>query len=225
LSTLSSYYNELPGTPQVVVITTRTVSWLNSQNPSSSFLTPTNDHLTQFSGMDKFSSPFFVLVKSWPSVDIYEITGARATIGQVWFDDSFSNGWSTWYLDGAYKYYSSQAASGILNITVQAGSSQNAWTGVTQPLFNTSEAVFLKLRYKIDVPSYALEILLFLTNSTWIIFNLNQSPDWTEQTFALTQQEAASLNKIGIVLWTNDTAVHVVSISYVLFGDYLVSEK
>jgi hypothetical protein len=216
LSVLTSYYNKLPKKPEIVVITTRTISWIYSENMNSSFLIPMNDHLTQFIGFEKFSSPFFVLVKSLPSVNIYKI--ANATIRQVWFDDSFSIGWSNWYLDGAYKYHSSQVSSGILNITVQASSNESAWMGVTQQLSNTSDAVFLKIRYKIDVPSYALEIVLWRFNASSIIFILQQSTKWTEQTFILTKQEAASLNKIGILVYTKDQAVHTVTVDYILFS-------
>jgi hypothetical protein len=218
LSILSNYYGELPEKPEIIVLTTRTTSWLNSQNMNSSFLIPMDNNLTGFSGIEKFSTPFFVLVKSYPSVSIYTIT--NATIGQVYFDDSFSKGWSSWYLDGAYGYHSTQTASGILNITAQGNSNENAWMGVTEQLPNVSEADFLKIRYRIDVPSYAFEIVLWRSNGDWLIYISNQSPNWTELTFDLTKEKVVSPNKIGILIWTQDQAVHTVEVDYILIGNY-----
>lgn len=217
LSILSAYYNELPQKPEFIVITTRTVSWINSQSINSSFLVPMGSQLTEFKGDQKFSTPFFVLLKSWPTVEIFKTV--NATIDRVWFDTSFSIG-SSWYLDGDYGSHNNQINSGITNLNVQANSSENAWMGLTKLLPNVSQATFLKIRFKIDIPSYTLEFVLWQTNQSWIINNLEQTTNWTEVTFPLTKQVATNLNKIGFIIWTQDQDVHNLEIDYVLLGVY-----
>jgi hypothetical protein len=213
---ISDYYAILPKRPDFVVVTTRTADWAAGGRANQTFPAPTNNEFQPFQGIGKFSSSFFALVASWETVKIYRPT--NASIENVWMDDSFSSGWNAWYLDGAYMNYSATATSGTLAITVQAASNSNAWTGPTQQLPNVSDARFLRMKYTIDVPCYTLEVALWRANESQIIHTLEQAPGWNEQFFTLTEQEASSLNKIAVVIWTKDMESHTVELDCILFG-------
>jgi len=208
------YFDRLPTTPDLIVITTRTSDWVRSGEVNSTFCAP-SEKLAPFPGIEKFSLPFFTLVKSWETVKIYKLSEAKAVL--VWIDISFSEDWS-WYLDGAYKDYSSTTDSGILKIEVRAESARNAWTGLTRRLPDCSGATYVKIRYRIDVPAYALEIVLWRLEQPWIIRYLKQSQEWYEETFTLTEEEASGLVKVGLVVWTDDTLTHTFEIDYILIG-------
>jgi hypothetical protein len=72
VSNLSLYYNELPKQADVIVITTRTSAWINSQSMYAVYPAPTGNQLLPFDGIAKFSSNSFKLVASWNTVSIYE---------------------------------------------------------------------------------------------------------------------------------------------------------
>lgn len=209
-------YDQFPKRPDFIMITTRTVAWASQEDKTKTFPAPIGAELTPFPGIDKFSSPFFVLVRSWQTVRIYRLADAK--IVPVWTDDSFSDGWKDWYLDGEYKNYSSAAFDSILNVTVQAKNNEDSWMGLTCELPDVSSIDFAKLRYKIDFPCYELEFVTWRSDHEWTIHTLEQSQQWREQAFTLTEQEASSLTKIGIVMWTKDTIIHTVELDYVFLG-------
>lgn len=213
---ISDYYQSFPKIPDIVVVTTRTADWVKTGIANKILYAPTSNELQSFQGIAKFSSPFFALVMSWETVRIYKPT--NASIENVWIDDSFSTGWNAWYLDGAYMNYSATATSGNLVIAVQAETNSSAWTGPTQQLSNVSGATFLKIEFRIDIPCYTLEVLLWRANGSWIVHGLKQAPEWSEQIFTLTEQEASSLTQISVITWTKDTELHVVELDYILFG-------
>jgi hypothetical protein len=202
----------LPQMPDLIVITTRTSSWINSGNPEAMFLAPTADKLIPFSGIDKFSTPFFILLKSWNTVLIYK--PAQAAVVPVWQDNSFSEGWS-WYLDGAYGNHSSTINS-FLTMTVQAQSSNNAWMGLTKQLSNVSEATYLEIRYRIDVPSRTLEVVLWNSTGGYVAIEyLQQSSNWSNASFQL-PSTISKATKIGIIIWTQDVLQHRCDVGYIM---------
>lgn len=211
----TTYLDRLPQTPSLIVITTRTTAWLSWGNINSTFCGP-YEKLLPFSGETKFSNPFFKSLKSWDTVEIYGWFEAK--ILPVWTDNtfSFSNGWS-WYLVGAHRDYSLVTKNNITIITARANNSQNTWIGLQREAPpNCSDAIYLKIRYRIDVPCYALRILLW--NSSWHhvgIHYLKQSNNWTEEIFTLSEKEASNVARIGIIIWTVDPFIHNLEIDYI----------
>jgi hypothetical protein len=214
---MTSYLNKLPQTPDFIVVTTRTASWASWGGINSTFAAPTEDMPGSFAGSQKFSSPLFQLVEGWETVRIYRITGAQ--LQTVWNGITSSDLLGPWYLDGAYGNHSIDFQTGSLNLTVQSRGPENAWTGPTFSLTNLTNAVSLRADYRIDVPSYALEIALWHAVGSYdTLYLLPQKPGWNEWTIALPSLQN-SLTKIALILWTKDIQIHAVEIDrFVLYG-------
>jgi hypothetical protein len=164
--------------------------------------------------MAKFSTPFFTLLSSWKTVKIYGL--AEVEVLPVWRSDWLSDSWSS-YLDGAFKNFSSNVSADLLNITVQAKDSTNAWMGLTTRVPNCSDSTYLQIRYKIDIPSNVLEVVSYDSKGHYLkIWYLPQSQGWHEETFELTEEEAAKLAELGLIIWTRDTLVHRLEVDYIL---------
>lgn len=71
------YLEKFPNLPELIVISTRTSSWVKSGTINKMIFTPTTEKLRPFRGIDKFSTPLFILSKSWESVKIYRLTEAN----------------------------------------------------------------------------------------------------------------------------------------------------
>jgi hypothetical protein len=213
---ISDYYASFPKRPDFVVVTTRTAYWVTTGIVNKTFCAPTSNKFQPFQGIEKFFSSLFDLVISWETVKIYRPT--NASIENLWIDDFDSSGGNAWYLDGAYMNYSATTSSGTLALTFQAVSNSDAWTGTTRQLPNVSDARFMRVRSAIDVPCYALEVVLWRANESWIVYILEQAPEWSEQFFTLTKQEASSLTQIGVMAWTKDTESHIVKLDCIIFG-------
>jgi len=213
-----SYLNKLPQTPDFVVVTTRTASWSSWGGINSTFPAPTQDMPDSFAGSQKFSSPLFQLVEGWGTVRIYRMTGAQ--LQTVWNAITSPNLLGPWYLDGVYGNHSIDFQSGSLKLTVQSRGPENAWTGPTFPLANLTNAISLRVNYRIDAPSYALEVALWHEVGSYdTLYLLPQKPGWNEWTTALPNLQQNNLTKIAIILWTKDTQIHTVEINkFDVFG-------
>jgi hypothetical protein len=209
----SSRLSSFPTTPDLIVITNRTSTWIKS-NSNNVYCAPTNDALMSFPGASKFSTPFFSELFSRDSVKIFNISQAR--IQPLWEDRSLSEGWS-WYLDGAYGNYTS-TFNGTFRLEVQAKNSENAWMGISKEISNMSNAQYLRIKYRIDVPSSVLEIALWnSTGKLTKIQYLEQSQNWAEMVFPM-DAGTADFTKISIIVWTKDAKLHTLEIDYVLIA-------
>ncbi len=200
-----------------IVVTSRTVFWaLHSLDVSS---TGPRTGMNYSQVINKFTEPYFFEKYSSNTVKIYKPNPSlRIEAIPIWFDDNFREGWS-WYLDGAYKDYSSTTDGNSVKITVQAKSTENAWMGLTKQIPNCTDATYLQIRYKIDVPSYVLEVVLWDSKGEYLrILYLQQSSEWSEETLILTEEEASKVAKVGLIMWTRDTLTHTFEIDYILLG-------
>jgi hypothetical protein len=176
------------------------------------YCAPNAENLVPFPGMDKFSTPFFTLLRSWDTVSIYK--PADAEVIPVWKDDSFSEGWS-WYLDGSYGNCS-LTIDNLLRMRVQAKNSNDAWMGLTQQLSNVSDATYLKMRYKIDVPSYVLELVFWDSEGGFLMIKyLPQSAEWSEASFRL-PTDIGDASKMGLIVWSKDTTERICELDFIM---------
>lgn len=216
LSRIPDYYDEFPKKPDLVVITTRTLAWVEAGNANKTFYAPVDNKLMEFSWMSKFSSPFFSSAANWSTVRIYRPTNASTET--VWEDDSFSNGWSDWYLDGAYANHSSIVNDSVLRLDVQAKNDQDSWVGLSQQLPNISDADFIRVRYRVEDPCYATEVVIWDSKGMSAIYYMQQSTDWREDFFMIDKPDVSEHYRIGIVIWTKDALEHSFFLDYLLLG-------
>jgi len=86
---IDEYIKGLPQNPYFIVITTRTSSWIRG-NINKTYCGPTSEEIKPFLGISKFSTPFFTLVKSFDTVDIYRPSEAK--LEAIWVDDIYFKG-------------------------------------------------------------------------------------------------------------------------------------
>ncbi|EMR73230.1 hypothetical protein MCGE09_00557 [Thaumarchaeota archaeon SCGC AB-539-E09] len=70
---IDNHLKKITQKPYFIVITTRTSSWINN-NINTKYCAPTSDELKPFPGIAKFSTPFFILLKDFDTVKIYQLS-------------------------------------------------------------------------------------------------------------------------------------------------------
>jgi len=210
LAEIPSLLSELPTFPAYIVITTRTVAWIANGNPNSTFPAPTAGVLSSFTGLPKFSTPLFSVVASWNTVEVLRLTGVQ--FETAWSIPSFSGNWKSWYLDGAYGNYSATILNKSLDVNVTAKSSMDAWTGPIFILSNLTGQMQLETSYSIDKPVYAFEVLIWYSNSSLAIYQLQQSVGTHQTEIAVSGTQTNPLTRLAVVLWTKDDQSHALRI-------------
>lgn len=106
-----------------------------------------------------------------------------------------------------------------MTIYSAANSANNTWVGLTWDTPALTSTASIIVRYKIDVPCHALQLLLWNNDGVQTKL-LKQSSNLQEFVVPLSLEEALNLSKISVVAWTKDNISHSINIDNIQIMAY-----